>query len=51
MYLPEKGSKGLCPQSDRTGGDFALDLILSGQPCKDFIDAIHTKLQEVSFLF
>ena len=28
-------------------GNFALDQILSGQPCEEVVDAIHTKLQEV----
>ncbi len=28
-------------------GNFALDRILSGQPCEEVVDAIHAKLQEV----
>lgn len=28
-------------------GNFALDQILSGRPCEDVTDAIHTRLQEV----
>ncbi len=28
-------------------GNFALDQILSGQPCEEVVDAIHAKLQEV----
>ena len=32
---------------DKTGGNFALDLILSGQPCGNRVDAIHAKLREV----
>ena len=32
-------------------GNFALDRILSGQPCEDVVDAIHAKLQEVSVPF
>ena len=32
---------------DKSGGNLALDLILSGQPCEEFVDAIHATLREV----